>query len=1505
MYKKGRYIVARFIAFLLMLILGITVALQSPFVQTKITKAALEKFGETLDGYIQYDNLEIMSSGVLLLRNALIIDKHPYREHCDTFISAETITATFTLKGLLKKEGIHLGHVTVENGFWHFIYEPGDYHYNMYRIFGTPYKEPADTLLPAGPALFDIRKAWVKNMRFMMTDYRYKKREVSPGMIDFQDLDVTADLKARNISMKGGRLYATIDRLSAKEKSGYEITHLSGKGYAGQGKVDVSNLRLTDPWSDLKLKKYSQSFNSLADYQLFVDRTMQDAEFSKSRVALETISYFSGTFKGSKSVFEIKKGHARGYVNDFEVDNIVFTELNSGVSGMIEGRAVGVEAERDFFIDGKVHDLRCNSRQLSEFITGFAPDTPVDIGFLAPGKSMILEGTAKGPMNRLDARISMKSAFGRFNATGSLRNVIDTDRDIYLDITMNTHALNMGAVFSNDNLGECDMLLKGSIELHEEMPDIILDTLAISRLHAFDLDYSGIHAKGYLADGSAQGVISSNDPNLDMNLSAAIDLKDNGLGRLMIADGTIRNADITPLKITSGSGRSYISASLKADFYNRNNFTDGTGTLGGIVLTHENQKHDIGDIQINAYRNGDNQELILESGFLEASYTGESMMESFVSDIMNNSVKREFSVLFNKKAEDADTRKHQLDIHMHDSRDILSIFAPGVYIADSTMVSIAVNRDGAVNGSIISNRLAFSTNYLKNVEVSFNNYDGSINADINGSELKAGPVMLTLPEVNLFADDNSFSSDIRFDTSSMGASGGDGLFMLEGKVYRDSTGTVTLNAHPLDSYLIIGGKTWNINNSEVILSNGDIKVNDLRLASEEEYISIDGGISSHKNDSLAVKINGVDLALANDFLSGFDLGGFINGKAILATGPAKASEVLMDVSIDSLSMGGYPAGTLRVSSLWDDSRQAIGIYINDRLDDRDILKASGYYTPDSEEVEMVSYIDGFPLSAASVILKDIARDIAGDISGYVSLMGPVESMSARSRNLRLNNAKLTLVPTGVSYLLDGPLRVDNNGIFFESVNLTDNEGGTGTIQGAVHYDHFQDFSLDARLSLNTIKVVDASEYDNSGFYGKIAVSGEASVKGPFEALSIDANLSTNGNGNIHIPVSGSLISAPGDLLTFTSPEIEKDPYEEMLKTYETEVSRRYDPSIHARLAISQDTNVYVEIDKSSGNMANFNGNGDLMLFYRPSKDILNLNGDYTINEGRYNFALQGVVTKDFTILPGSMVQFAGNLNDTNLNIDAVHTVKTSLNPIISSSSDISSRRLVECGISLREKLSRPDIEFTVNVPDIDPATKSDVDAALNTSDKVQKQFIALLVMNSFVPGELSGVFNGSSMILSSVSELMSNQINSIFQKLNIPVDIGFGYQNSTKTGANIFDLAISTQLFNNRVIVGGSVGNRKYATSGQGNFVGDLDIQVKLDRKGDFRLNLFSHSADEFTNILDNTQRNGAGFSYQREFNPHKKNKKTNRHSADSTEVIIKIENEQRKALPDTNTVRR
>jgi leucyl-tRNA synthetase len=131
--------------------------------------------------------------------------------------------------------------------------------------------------------------------------------------------------------------------------------------------------------------------------------------------------------------------------------------------------------------------------------------------------------------------------------------------------------------------------------------------------------------------------------------------------------------------------------------------------------------------------------------------------------------------------------------------------------------------------------------------------------------------------------------------------------------------------------------------------------------------------------------------------------------------------------------------------------------------------------------------------------------------------------------------------------------------------------------------------------------------------------------------------------------------------------------------------------------------------------------------------------------------------------------------------------------------------------------------------------------------------------------EQSGIVNNTTVLYSNASEIMANQLNNVFRQLNIPLDLGFNYQPGEK-GRDIFDVAVSTQLFNNRVSINGNIGNRQYMTSNQSDLVGDVDVEIKIDRTGRVRLTLFSHSADQYSNYLDQLQRNGIGVSYQEEF---------------------------------------
>jgi hypothetical protein len=359
--------------------------------------------------------------------------------------------------------------------------------------------------------------------------------------------------------------------------------------------------------------------------------------------------------------------------------------------------------------------------------------------------------------------------------------------------------------------------------------------------------------------------------------------------------------------------------------------------------------------------------------------------------------------------------------------------------------------------------------------------------------------------------------------------------------------------------------------------------------------------------------------------------------------------------------------------------------------------------------------------------------------------------------------------------------------------------------------------------------------------------------------------STAKAGTFHVPVTYTSVSGHSNLLKFTEIKEEeyKDPYDVIMEKMEENTAEDFNFTTNMKINAQPEVEAFIWIDKTSGHMLSGHGSGTIQMTM--DEEIFDITGDYNITKGNYKFVAYGIVNRDFEIQDGSSVKFQGDIFESTLDIDALYKTKASIGTLIGDTTSVANRRTVECKIKITDKMMNPRLQFGIEIPEIDPMIKSRVESALSTEDKVQKQFLSLLISNSFLPDEQSGIVNNSTMLYSNVSEVMASQLNNILEKLNIPVDLGLNYQPNEK-GNDVFDVAVSTQMFNNRVVVNGSVGNKQYTENAQTDVVGDLDIEIKLDKSGAFRLNLFSHSADSYTNYLDNSQRNGVGLTYQTEF---------------------------------------
>jgi hypothetical protein len=164
---------------------------------------------------------------------------------------------------------------------------------------------------------------------------------------------------------------------------------------------------------------------------------------------------------------------------------------------------------------------------------------------------------------------------------------------------------------------------------------------------------------------------------------------------------------------------------------------------------------------------------------------------------------------------------------------------------------------------------------------------------------------------------------------------------------------------------------------------------------------------------------------------------------------------------------------------------------------------------------------------------------------------------------------------------------------------------------------------------------------------------------------------------------------------------------------------------------------------------------------------------------------------------------------------------------------------------------------------------------------MNRQVFSLLVLNSFVtPLQLSGAAGGGatnmgtlagSVASTSTSELLSSQLSSMLSKISKDFDVGVTYRPGDAITSKEMEVALSTQLFNDKLSIDGNVGvnNRNQTitnTNNPNNIVGDVNVDYKLTDDGKVRVKAFNRPNDITQIYSSSLYTQGLGVFYREEF---------------------------------------
>lgn len=255
-----------------------------------------------------------------------------------------------------------------------------------------------------------------------------------------------------------------------------------------------------------------------------------------------------------------------------------------------------------------------------------------------------------------------------------------------------------------------------------------------------------------------------------------------------------------------------------------------------------------------------------------------------------------------------------------------------------------------------------------------------------------------------------------------------------------------------------------------------------------------------------------------------------------------------------------------------------------------------------------------------------------------------------------------------------------------------------------------------------------------------------------------------------------------------------------------------------------------------------------------------------------------MIIKDFTIRDGSSISFQGDPYAAVLDLEAVYSLNANIRDLdesFASDPDLN-RTNVPVHALLRANgiISQPDISFDLEFPSLTTDAYHKVKSIISTDEMMNRQIIYLLALNRFyTPEYMGGTSSSQNEFLTSVaSSTIAGQLSNILGKMSDNLSIAPNVRTDRGDFSDVeVDVALSSQLLNNRLLLNGNFGYRDntYNTSNT-NFIGDFDLEYLLNSKGTFRLKAYNHFNDQNYYLRNALTTQGVGIVWKHDFDKPK-----------------------------------
>lgn len=1332
---------------------------------------------------------------------------------------------------------------------------------------------PPDTLTAdqqsAKPWNARARILQLHNAFIRFRDEHYPVKD-HPG-IDFNNLALSIhSLDIRDLTNAHDTLRFTVRQISAVDQSGFFLKSFEGNVQFSPSFLECKQL-LTEINNSLINADIRLEYPDLGAFGDFIQRVRFSGNFRPTVINLSDIGYFAPVMFSMTNQVELK-GDISGTVNHLKAERLELTYgRNTSFVGNLTIR--GLPKIDTTFIQADIRQLITDAGDIQSFALPAGnkqihlPDPLTKAGVIT------MSGNFRGSYSSFAARMNIRSQVGTIQTQLQVRTPPGSGLTYY-NGKIAASKLNLGKLFDQENnLGytSFDLTVSGS-GLSLNSLDITASGLIKSILFK-GYDYKNITIDGSLVQQRFTGEITIQDENIDLYINGLADLNREKPEFDLLAE--IHHADLYRLKLTTRDTVAILSAGLWINFSG----LQPDDIIGFIRLNNLSYRESTGSVKMDhlsleSFITPDSlRKVMIASDILDAHFQGQFQPVK-IAEVLNHYLAGYSKVFFkdpSRSTQDSKPQTLQFGITLHKPENLTRLFIPEIQIAPETSLS------GYFSSELPAHRLEIHCDSLRVSSMKFNNLKVSSTSDLNNiyvqvavdnyflvppNDLTHQGLGLENLQLNTTYQNDTLSYVLAWDSFTTSSIINPGE--IEGLI------TFLSPQHFFHRFIcfdvLLDEKYWSVSlSNETEFRQGVWTFRDIRFHSGNSVLGIGGIISGNTANNFQLEFTDIDISHLDQLLGipDLDVDGILNGKLVL-NGQLSRLNYITDVSIDNLKLNQQELGILVAESHWDAADQAMIVDLEllkkGNIGLGKVITVNGYYFPGRKDqnFDMNIQLSNLGLAFLNPFINEIATlSRESLVSGLLRLTGTIEQPLVEGF-LQLMRTQLRIDYLNTLYSLSGKIRVEKNSLDLNEITIHDIRGKSATCQGYITHNYFKDFFIDLQIIHNNFKVLSTTAKDNELFYGTGYSTGTFRITGPFDDLSMDLNIRTENGTSVKIPISTGISVMENDFIIFrgitTDTLTFEPPAEIRMKGLEVTIN----------LQVDENASIELFLPYAMGTIEG-TGHGDLGLYLNKRGDF-SMFGDYVITQGKFYFTFENLFSREFDITQGSRISWQGDPYQGNIQLKAIHQVKTTLEglPLQVDSASLTRERVdVLCIIYLENELMNPDIRFSVDFLNVPSSTKEIIYASLDTTDQsaMSQQILSLLLIGSF------SYTNPSASLSSTSFRLLSNQLSNLLSRISKDFDIGIKYQPGTQLTEDELQVALRTQLFNNRLIIDGNFGVRGTSnTQNASNMVGDVNLEYKITPDGRFRIRAFNRS--NIFNIIENyapyTQ--GVGLSYRREF---------------------------------------